>query len=170
MGERLSQEEVDSNVGRGHVLRYRLAAGFVEPGDTVLDAACGIGYGAEIFRRFPGCTYVGVDLNPVSDEFQAVNLETWKPKGKYDVAVSFETIEHLDDYSNLINILKRAKKWIIVSVPVVPTVHMNPWHKHDFAPQELPGLIEDADWEYYQYLPQPTELAEIYVFRRLSSA
>jgi trans-aconitate methyltransferase len=154
------------------LIRYRLAAGFTEPGDTVLDAACGVGYGAEVFQRFP-VHYIGVDKEPISQsvkdcQFIQADLTEWEPDFEFDIGVSFETIEHLSLYEHLLSVLKQAKRWMIVSVPVVPTKHVNPFHLHDFQPQELPNLVADDKWEYYQYLGQPTEFSEIYVFRRVS--
>jgi hypothetical protein len=165
MGERMSREEIDSSLGRGHRLRYHLASGFVERNDTVLDAASGIGYGQDVFLLQP-IRYVGVDLSTQPGIIQA-DLQTWQPDFSFDVGISFETIEHLDDYSNLLDVLRQAKKWVVASVPVIPTKHMNPWHKHDFAPQEFPYIFLDGtdDWEYWQYLSQPTEFSEIYVFK-----
>jgi predicted RNA methylase len=45
----------------GHEARYALAAGFVRPGDVVVDAACGIGYGALLLDAHGDVTYYGVD-------------------------------------------------------------------------------------------------------------
>jgi hypothetical protein len=43
--ERVSPEMFGRQTA-GHEARYALAAGFLRPGDVVVDAACGIGYGA----------------------------------------------------------------------------------------------------------------------------
>jgi ubiquinone/menaquinone biosynthesis C-methylase UbiE len=45
----------------GHEARYALAAGLLRPGDVVVDAACGIGYGALILDAHDDVTYYGVD-------------------------------------------------------------------------------------------------------------
>lgn len=173
MGERLTEEEVNGKAGWGHKVRYRLASGFVEPGDRILDAACGIGYGSYFMPK--STFYTGVDLLPIRDRVPFPNLGgQWVNADlidfnfdqDFEIGISFETIEHLEDYSNLLNQLKKAKKWVVCSVPVVPTVHDNEWHKHDFAPLEFPSIFEDDEWELYQYLAQPQELSEIYIFKR----
>lgn len=160
----------------GHEFRYRLAAGFAAYNDWVLDAACGTGYGSKFFSH--SHFYRGVDKDPQYPDsayrkFIAADLESWEPISEgfdttfpFDVAISFETIEHLPNYDHFITVLKRAKKWILVSVPVVPTVGINPWHVHDFAPGEMVGLFEDDDWRLYQMVQQPSESSEIYVFCR----
>lgn len=170
MGERLTEIEVSGQAGWGHITRYRLAAGFCEPGDTIVDAACGIGYGAGLMPS--GTQYIGVDLLPVEERIKndsvrwvETDLQTWEPDTPFDVAISFETIEHLEEYKHFLQQLQEAQKWVICSVPVIPTVHMNEWHKHDFAPLELPTMFDD-NWVFYQYLAQPQEFSEIYVFQR----
>ncbi len=158
MEERLADDVV---VGReGHDFRYRLAAGFVGPGDVVLDAACGTGYGQPLLGP---CHYVGVDLHP---GHLVRDLRDWEPDFPFDVAVSFETIEHLDDYMPLVRALRQARKWVIASVPVVPTVADNLYHRHDFAPGDLLSILLWGPWSHYQTVQQPSERSEIVVMRR----
>lgn len=166
-------ERIDRNTPQrereGHEFRYTLASGYVWRWDIVLDAACGDGYG---YGYLVGdySTYVGVDKElpgvNLGAGFVKADLQFWDPDLEFHVAVSFETIEHLPEYKHFIGVLKRAKRTIIVSVPVVPTVGINPWHVHDFAPGEMVGLFEDDDWRLYQMVQQPSESSEIYVFCR----
>ena len=149
----------------GHEFRYHLAKGFVRPGDTVLDAACGTGYGRRIMDP---SFYIGVDKeqpNP-SVPGAVADLQTWMPLWAFDIAVGFETIEHLEDFSHYVEVLKQARRWIIVSTPVIPTVGTNPYHLHDFAPGDLAHIFEDGDWETYQVVQQPSEYSEIIVLKR----
>jgi SAM-dependent methyltransferase len=156
----------------GHEFRYHLAAGFCRLGDSVLDAACGVGYGGAILApQGSGVRYLGVDVEPVpnpssSRAFVIADLQTWVPITPFDVGVSFETIEHLPDYQPLVATLKLARRWIIASVPVVPTVGVNPYHLWDFVPGQLAELFEDDDWQLFQTIQQPAEVCEISVFRR----
>jgi SAM-dependent methyltransferase len=156
----------------GHEFRYHLAKGFLRRGgtDVVLDAACGIGYGYDIMQPGPAF-YLGVDREQPTachGRTRVVDLQTWEPSLSFafDMAVGFETIEHLADFSHYVEVLKQARRWILVSAPVIPTVGTNPYHLHDFAPGDLARIFEDEDWETYQVVQQPTELAEIAVFRR----
>lgn len=161
----------------GHVFRYRMATGFLAPNDTVLDCACGVGYGSVYLHSMPDITYFGVDrsLSHIEIEeddnthFIAADLCSWDPDFDFDVFISFETIEHLSDYTNLLKIAKRAKKWVLLSVPVVPTKHVNQYHVHDFTSGELRDLFQDDEWHCYQSVAQPLELAELYVFYRSSN-
>lgn len=164
----------------GHEFRYRLAKGFVGGYTTVIDVACGSAYGAPILATSSDRVhYVGVDKTITTDPNEwwmattppftrlvQAHLESWIPDVPFDVAVCFETIEHLDDYSFLLFNLKKARKWVLISVPVVPTVGINPWHVHDFKPGEMVDIFEDDDWRLYQMVQQPSEVSEIYVFCR----
>ncbi len=158
--ERLEDDEV---TGRdGHECRYRIAAGFIRPGDVVLDAACGTGYGRQFLPT--ECEWVGVDRAPGGGI--VADLTTWVPDFDFDVAVAFETLEHLDEFTHFVGILKQARRWILASVPVIPTVGMNPWHRHDLVYGALQELIVDAHWALYQRFWQPSEFSEVGVFHR----
>jgi len=170
-GERITAETPEGD-RRGHEFRYRLAAGFCRSGDKILDAACGGGYGAALLAAGRPLQYNGVDRDladvpqPTQWAFWNADLENWEPDFDFDLFIGFETIEHLEDCSAYVRAAKRARRWIILSCPVVPTVGQNPYHRRDFEPGELPGLFVDDDWELYQSLSQPSELSEIYVLRR----
>ncbi len=84
----------------------------------------------------------------------------------FDVFCGFETIEHLTDYSHYVLHAKQARRWILLSAPVVPTTHLNPYHCHNFAPGEIASLFIDDDWGLFQSILQPSELSEVYVFER----
>jgi SAM-dependent methyltransferase len=109
-GERQVAPTLDG-IRADHVARYRFAAGRIEPRWRCLDAACGIGYGARILAdAVEGAAVLGVDREAHAIEYGrrhyaggGVLLETgdvlaapWAP-GSFDAAVTFETIEHLDD-------------------------------------------------------------------------
>lgn len=167
--ERLAIDETAT--ATGHRFRYHLAAGFLQEDDVVIDAACGVGYGAEIlFERAP-INYIGVDhdINERADNgrhFISADLRTWVSVVAFDVFIGFETIEHLTDYSHYVAHAKQARRWILLSVPVVPTTHLNPHHCHNFAPGEIASLFIDQEWQLFQSILQPSELSEIYVFSR----
>jgi len=94
-----------------HVERYRFANKFVSDGDVVLDAACGIGYGSNILaqsaksvlsldnseealeycRTYWGAENITYDVIDLESDFQN------NVNGKFDVIVSLETLEHLEN-------------------------------------------------------------------------
>lgn len=147
----------------GHTFRYKLASGFLQPSDVVIDVACGVGYGSKIMSygcktvtgydvdtraleiasaRYPDILFTKVDLCDV--EFVPI-----------DVAVSFETLEHLEKPEKFIASLKNsAQRLIILSTPVVPTKHRNKHHLHDFTEQQVLEMILDNKWILWEHVIQ----------------
>jgi hypothetical protein len=159
----------------GHEVRYALAAGLLRPGDVVVDAACGIGYGALILDAHEDVTYYGVDrdISVVAVKgharrtFIEADLEAWQPSFGFDVAVGFETIEHLADYKTYLAWVRCARRYVVVSVPIVPTKHENVFHVHDFERDDVVQLVTaDSEWRLFQYFDQPWEKSCVYVFAR----
>lgn len=132
---------------KSHEYRYKLAGNYTEDGDVVLDAACGTGYG----KKFLKGEYHGVDKELGQD------LVTWKPDFEYDVFVGLETIEHLEDYTNYVDIAKKAKKFIIISTPIV--WRDNPHHLHFLPREKILDLFGEPHYEEIQ-----DDLYGIYVF------
>ncbi|MCG3200613.1 MAG: Ubiquinone biosynthesis O-methyltransferase [Gammaproteobacteria bacterium] len=144
-----------------HMVRYAQAAEWVRPGDTVLDCACGLGYGSAILAaRSAAGRVIGVDIDPASVsyaqrhfaarygiEFMASSGTDLAaiPDRSIDLIASFETIEHVEDYHALIAEFARVLKpdgRIVASVPNLWVDETgrdpNPHHFHAF------------DWEKFR--------------------
>jgi SAM-dependent methyltransferase len=92
-----------------HETRYRFACRWAN-GQRVLDAACGSGYGAAMLAEAGAEVVVGVDRNEealahaeehyASDRviFKRGDVQRLPYRGGFDCAVSFETVEHVDDH------------------------------------------------------------------------
>jgi 2-polyprenyl-3-methyl-5-hydroxy-6-metoxy-1,4-benzoquinol methylase len=125
---------------RLHLERYEYAAS-VLTGLRVLDCACGMGYGTAMLREV-GIFAVGIDLDQNAIQlarqrfpccfFYIGDIHDCVIEG-YEALVSFETLEHLKDPENVIQRLPASLKTIIASVPIVPTVGINPSHRSDFT-------------------------------------
>lgn len=161
--ERLIPAELDRSDVTGeetyrlHVERYEFAARFVN-GGRVLDCACGVGYGSEILSsagRAPQLV-TGVDIDADAIEYAKSHYEGERVRfvhsdgtrftaDPFDTIVSFETIEHVPDPEALIDNFTRLLKpggTLIASVPVTPSVDVNPYHLHDFTPSSFRRMFE----------------------------
>lgn len=173
MYERITASDPVGSARYGHDFRYRLAVGFIDrERDFVLDAACGSGYGFHLLG-VDKTRYLGFDTHEPEDipfeRWARLDLNEAAKSGAWNwaqVFIGFETIEHLTDCTQYVEMAKQVEKWIIMSVPVVPTVGVNPWHVRDFAPGQLRSILEDDAWEHYQTVGQPSESSEIVVMRR----
>ncbi|MEI8344436.1 MAG: methyltransferase domain-containing protein, partial [Candidatus Omnitrophota bacterium] len=107
-GERYDSGLNAAQISYEHWHRYLYVSQFIK-GKEVLDIACGEGYGANLLARTAACV-TGVDLSEeavafASRTYQKNNLQFLRGSvekipidgaGRFDVVVSFETIEHVD--------------------------------------------------------------------------
>ena len=140
-----------------HLARYRFAARFAGAG-RVLDCACGAGYGSRLLvdSEARPAEVVGVDIDPSAVAHAVANyahprLSFVHGDGAllvddigFDLIVSLETIEHCPDparlVANLVRLLRPGGTFV-ASVPVTPSVDVNPYHLHDFTPASFRALF-----------------------------
>jgi len=164
--ERITPDQVDAQAG--HVYRYQLAIDWLDNAKSVVDIACGVGYGAKIMAQ-PSLAYVGVDKIEPDAKYKkygrwvsGVDLNTYELDSKFDVAVCFETLEHLENPQHLADQLMANARTILVSVPTRPTKHMNEYHLHDFTVDDVVAMFDKVELFYLE--DQPEELSHIFVF------
>jgi SAM-dependent methyltransferase len=165
-GERQVSPSIDG-IRRDHVARYEWAAELVR-GLHVVDCACGIGYGSKILaneaRRVTaidrdenaiayGCEHYGSDriayfCRDVSDGL---------PRTKYDTAVSFETIEHLENPEPFLRQLAKKTNTLIASVPnelIFPYDKHIKYHFRHYTPHEFEELLNSCGWQVNNWYGQ----------------
>jgi SAM-dependent methyltransferase len=139
-----------------HLARYRWITQLA-PGKRVLDAACGTGYGCDILTSSGASEVTGVDL----DEAAVASARRAAPRARieqadvrklpfdenaFDLAVSFETIEHLEDPEPLLDELARVlapEGLLAVSSPNRDaSAGGNPHHLRELRPAELREALE----------------------------
>jgi SAM-dependent methyltransferase len=142
-----------------HLERYKYASSLVK-NKTVLDIASGCGYGTRYLYDIGSAKRVmGVDLSSDSIRYAAFKYATENVEficanateitldNKFDVIVSFETIEHLDDVQGY---LKRVYEQLddngmfVVSTPICRRTNnspTNPYHKIEWCYDDFIKLI-----------------------------
>jgi 2-polyprenyl-3-methyl-5-hydroxy-6-metoxy-1,4-benzoquinol methylase len=138
-----------------HIVRYFEAARNVRPGDRVLDAACGLGYGSTVLTQNSRCaSYVGIDNSDYAVDYAQANFpsdvdDIRFEKGSlpdcldrfddasFDFIASFETLEHLRDTSPFLQECRRLLTpggRLMISVPndwaEADGIDPNPHHFH----------------------------------------
>jgi len=122
-----------------HRQRYDWAARYCA-GRSVLDVACGVGYGSEILRQAGATRVVGVDL-----AFEAFPANGHRPRalftnadacrlpfedGTFDAVVSFETIEHVPHPEQLLQEIVRVLKSDGICICSSPNRDFQPFTGH----------------------------------------
>lgn len=139
-----------------HVLRYWWASEHCV-GQRVLDAGCGVGYGAAMLHDAGARDVVAIDSSESVVEVarHAVPAGVLCEVGdvtslqyedaSFDVIVCFEVIEHVDDPDAALDELARVLRpdgLLLISSPnrdrYVPG---NPHHRHEYVPEELRAAL-----------------------------
>lgn len=146
------QEQLDK-ILKAHLQRYNWAMNLVK-GKTVLDAACGSGYGVEMLSQV--ATVSGVDVSEEAIEyarskypypFAVCDLEKDFPSGEYDVITSFETIEHLNDPSNFLETASKRCKEFLFSIPLnCPSVFHKQVYNLEQAKELISRYFKEIEW------------------------
>ncbi len=147
---------------RRHLVVYEWIARRVG-GRSVLDMACGEGYGAMVLAG-SAAAVVGVDANPEAHEharlrYRAPNLrfarglvETWGQANSFDAVVFLQTIEHVQDPAAVLAHFKALLKpggVAYISTPNLLTLappgaekSENPWHIKEYRAEEFTALCQ----------------------------
>lgn len=166
-----------------HLHRYAIAKEMVKD-KTVLDIACGEGYGANLLAiSAKQVTGVDIDVSTItaaSKKYKKTNLSfiTGKveaiplPDHSFDVVVSFETLEHTGEHTKMIQEIKRVLKpggILIISTPEKKnysdvTGYVNPFHVKELYEHEFRTLISQF-FNHSCFLRQQTSLTSLAIFK-----
>lgn len=150
-----------AEVRADHLGRYEFAARQIRPEHEVIDAACGVGYGSWLLAEKGGATVTGVDISAqalqVARGFWAHSrvrfveadcTNTGLQPASFDVAVSFETIEHVPVAAGLVahlfELLKPGGRLICSTpnervIPYDPAKY--PHHVRHYTLEDIVGLL-----------------------------
>lgn len=161
-GEFIVLGKIRYSIYQEHINRYLFAANFVR-GKRVLDIACGTGYGADFLARSEAFQVIGGDISVPALKYACrsyhshnlvfIRLDATKlpfQDKSFDIIVSFETIEHLDNPREFLwecfRVLKKSGV-LICSTPnrcrhflakFKPSV---PFHKFELDEQQFRKLL-----------------------------
>lgn len=146
-----------------HRARYHFAAPLVK-GKTVLDIACGTGFGAKMLVQQGAATVVGIDYSEEAlkltkacgtadiDVVRADGTKLPFDDGSIDAVTSFETVEHIPDHKTFVKEIRRVLSPDGIAIMSTPNalytqpvngVPANPFHIYEFTPGEFQELLED---------------------------
>lgn len=176
-----SPERLDPKVDPGglvhveHVARYRWVAQLAQARD-VLDAGCGVGFGAHILHAAGARSVTGIDAFAAAIvqareqgrdglEFKIGDLRNLPlDAARFDLAVCFEAIEHVAEQEQVLDEIKRVMRpdaLLAVSTPVPGAVAVhNPHHVAELAADELERLLRSR-FANVALRPQHSALASL---------
>lgn len=152
-----------------HLQRYIFALKYCVNKKT-LDVACGSGYGMSLLSSVAK-NVEGIDIDKKTIEwakinnhfyssvrFKISNVEKDKIDGSFDCAVSFETIEHLNNPEFLLNNIKNSLNGygtLVFSVPI--NEPYNKFHKKSYTWQSIENLIKNFFSPHVKWYSQTIE-------------
>ena len=192
--ERLVPDDIVAGESTGettldlHIARYEWATAKIEKERSVrriLDAACGVGYGSAILdscRLNAEITGVDIDAAAISYALERYGASSIKfihsdisglrDHAHFDAIVSLETIEHVADpvktISDFWKLLRRGGLFIM-SVPVTPSVDVNPYHLTDFSASSIRKMLKVAKFEIIDELLQVQPFSPVKILSKQES-
>jgi 2-polyprenyl-3-methyl-5-hydroxy-6-metoxy-1,4-benzoquinol methylase len=146
-----------------HLHRYDEVLRYIKGEESILDIACGSGFGSDILAKNTSGVVVGGDI---AKEAIDISKQYWQrpnlafkildgtklpfPDNHFDIVVSFETIEHTTEYSTMVQEFARVLKpsgCAFISTPNFPVNSptgqvTNPYHPQEFTHEELERILK----------------------------
>lgn len=174
-GERQTGRALEQ-IDLGHRARYYWALQHLQAGASVLDAACGNGYGSSILAD-GGANVLGIDVCEDAIRFARYHYAsdgiTWRADDldggaisrlardgvSFDAVVSFETLEHLSEPQQFIEAAFRILRpggAIFCSTPNARMMSLEeaPFHRNHFETDDVIRMLSDAGFESTRWFGQ----------------
>jgi ubiquinone/menaquinone biosynthesis C-methylase UbiE len=158
-GERMVPEyNAGKQIYAEHMSRYLFATQFTVDKE-VLDIACGSGYGSHLLLvEGKSKTIVGVDIAKETVDYCKEKYKSEKlsfvvgsceeiplPDKSFDVVVSFETIEHINNHAGFLKEIKRVLRANGILVMSTPNADIsqkeNHFHVHEINVGEFDNML-----------------------------
>lgn len=158
-GERQVAPTLDG-IRADHVARYRLVAPYAS-GCSIIDAACGCGYGTAMLADAGALSVTGYDASAEAIDYARehhqrpytsfILADLDSPPdvahGGYDIGVCFETLEHIDNDDGLLAWFSGAivrGGMLAVSAPSL-LIHQHPethkFHQRHYTPADFHAML-----------------------------
>jgi O-antigen biosynthesis protein len=176
-GERFVPGSASGLLEAEHVQRYAFASNYAK-GKSVLDIACGAGYGSYLLRAGGATRVTGVDISAEAIQFAkdhygndgitfAVHDAEQFKNGSYDIIVSFETLEHLDKRQQFLEntrsmlnepgiLIMSTPNKLITSPMKTPSEIRNTYHTYEYLEEEFVSALQKAGFKRIQKFGQHT--------------
>lgn len=161
-GEQFLPGKTSKRLEEDHFARYQFLKKMVR-NSVILDVACGTGYGTKIIKKLGAKSVYGLDISKESIKYAKKNYAA--PGIKYflgsadkmpfideffDLVVSFETIEHLNDqvrtnYLKEIHRVLKSKGILVISTPnknITSPFTKQPLNKYHFREYQWPEFLK----------------------------
>jgi 2-polyprenyl-3-methyl-5-hydroxy-6-metoxy-1,4-benzoquinol methylase len=173
-GERQIAIDIN-NVRADHLNRYNFATEILKAAQprSILDLACGIGYGSQILATKTNAQVLGVDIDQGAIDYasqhyparqlsyECVDVRKLRTSQQYDAIVSFETIEHVEFDRELLNTFYTLLKSGGTFICSTPNEDVMPFNKEDFKYHikhytvcQVTELMEQCGFEVKQVFTQ----------------
>jgi 2-polyprenyl-3-methyl-5-hydroxy-6-metoxy-1,4-benzoquinol methylase len=158
-----------------HVTRYDFVKNYVK-GKSVLDIACGTGKGSLILTEAGAANVLGADIDNEAVRYAThrhkhsnlnycvADATNYLSRELYDVIVSFETIEHLEDVDGFlrnINLNLNQGGLFFVSTPISSKNYRyrsyNIYHKQEWGVYKFQEIVSEfltVEKSYLQLFPE----------------
>lgn len=163
--------------------RFTKTLEYIKPYDAVLDIGCGVGVFTRLVKEtYPMAEVWGTDISDqaIADNRKEhpdiqyrtarVGYQDGVPQDHFDVVFSGETLEHLDEPSDLFRDAYKALKkggLFILTTPVEDRIRSEE-HTWTFTHEDIEQLYQDNGfaWPAFVYLPNMEHLLVIYAVGR----
>jgi 2-polyprenyl-3-methyl-5-hydroxy-6-metoxy-1,4-benzoquinol methylase len=177
-------KEIKENKFRKEFERFKRTADIIQDGSLVLDLGCGKGEFLEYLHdKKPACRINGVDFSKIATDFAKnrmpygnfypINVESVgfysSFLSKFDYAVSFETLEHLDRPELLVSESYKVLKdggWLIISTPFENRVWGDNEHIYSFGFVDIVNFFDDRLWELVTLTRYGRDFSNMYVLAK----
>jgi len=160
-GERVVPNQVSDDLFNEHISRYVFASKFINKHHQVLDVGCGTGYGTFELSKVAG-EVTGIDISSEAIDYAKSNYakdnlifvckdsRNIEKYNEFDIAVSFEVIEHIEFVEEYLSSIKKSLKPEGVFIVSTPNKKMysdsienykNPYHVKEYYYDEFKALL-----------------------------